>query len=65
TKNKGKGTKAKIRRSRDGIWAKKNDKLYYSNKLHMLVDGKHSAILNYSVTTAAIKIHGQIYRYLE
>ncbi|MFH7836138.1 MAG: transposase [Candidatus Aenigmatarchaeota archaeon] len=53
TKNKGRGADAKTRKSRDGTWTKKNDKLYFGYKLHILVDGKYSAILNYSVTTAS------------
>ncbi|MEM4058686.1 MAG: transposase [Saccharolobus sp.] len=53
TKNKERGTDAKTRRSRDGTCPKKNDKLYFGYKLHMLLNGIHSAILNYSVTTAS------------
>ncbi|MEM3265477.1 MAG: transposase, partial [Thermoplasmata archaeon] len=53
TKNKGRGADAKTRRSRDGTWTKKNDKLYFGYKLHTLVAGKSSVILNYSVTTAS------------
>ncbi|MEM3334143.1 MAG: transposase [Thermoplasmata archaeon] len=48
----GRGAEAKTRRSRDKTWAKKNDKLYFGYKLHILVDEKYSAILNYSVITA-------------
>ncbi|MEM3265555.1 MAG: transposase [Thermoplasmata archaeon] len=32
---------------------KKNDKLYFGYKLHTLVAGKSSVILNYLVTTAS------------
>ncbi|MEM4115315.1 MAG: transposase [Saccharolobus sp.] len=52
-KNKGREAEAKTRRSRDGTWAKKNDKLYFGYKLHTLVAGKSSVILNHSVTTAS------------
>ncbi|MEM3814469.1 MAG: transposase [Thermoproteus sp.] len=52
TKNKERMEEARTRRSRDGIWTKKNDKLYFGYKLHTLVDGKSSAILNYSVIAA-------------
>ncbi|MEM3265825.1 MAG: hypothetical protein QXH07_07715 [Thermoplasmata archaeon] len=52
----------KQKRSRDET-LKKNKKLYFGYKLHILIDGKHSAILNYSVTIAVITIHRQIYRY--
>ncbi|MEM3791044.1 MAG: hypothetical protein QW260_08240 [Thermoproteota archaeon] len=63
TKNKERREESRTRRSRDGAWAKKNNELYFSYKLHTLVAGKHSVILNYSVTTVAITIHRQIYRY--
>ncbi|MEM3455670.1 MAG: transposase [Nitrososphaeria archaeon] len=53
TKNKGRRADAKTRRSRDGTWTKKNNELYFGYKLHTLVAGKSSVILNYSVTNAS------------
>ncbi|MEM3431597.1 MAG: hypothetical protein QXT72_04185 [Candidatus Micrarchaeia archaeon] len=53
TKNKGRGADAKTRRSQDGTWTKKNDKLYFGYKFHTSVARKSSVILNYSVTTAS------------
>jgi IS5 family transposase len=45
---------AKTRRSRDGTWARKGDKLHFGYKLHNNVDKQYSLIRAIETTTASV-----------
>jgi len=51
---KPRGDNAKTRRSKDGTWAKKGDKLHFGFKLHSLVDIDYGLIRDIETTTASL-----------
>lgn len=52
--NKPRGDQAKTRRSKDGTWAKKGDKIYFGYKLHNKVDVEYGLIRSIRTTTASV-----------
>jgi len=52
--DKPRGEEAKTRRSKDGVWAKKNDKSYYGFKLHSKTDVDYGLIRDLETTAANV-----------
>ena len=54
------GEEAKIRRSKDGTWAKKGKKSYFGYKLHGAMDEDFGLIRIIEVTAAKVQRHSQV-----